>query len=409
MKYQSLNLRYFATLKNFVLFMALTVCFCNFTHASDFTDWLLGGRGSRTTVSQPYIPPVVTTPEIIPVADSYPQTVAPPSNGVTLPPGGTVVANGVASTGYISTNQPTIWNGLPRTTLPTAAVPPVQPTVEYEWSYSTIKDTTYDPITVYDSSVGGYVTSYRERQTESVLPWLHRKQVIRYKPITGTEKSNRPIVGALNNVISNITPQENLPASALPTYATPATTILPTISYPVVSSTAQTNIVSPGSNPASFLPTQIAPAAYISTVSPTVSVQPSIADIPPTLPPVSLKNSSSISGIPIVSTTPNSPTSETKLRPVQTSEFTQLPAIVSPSQYHTANPSATTPAVPSSDSLPATQSPPVNSKKFSDSPKLNLPNTPSPPLRDSDALPNTTAKPLKRSPFTIYPLQKELK
>ncbi|MDR1384371.1 MAG: hypothetical protein LBJ67_11110 [Planctomycetaceae bacterium] len=401
MKNQILNWCYFVASKIFILLLTLTICFYRFANASDLTEWLRGGRGSRTTVSQPYVPPIVTTPATVSGAGSYPQPVVvqPTPNGVTLPPGGIISTNGVAATGYITANQQTLGNGTP------TSVSTMQPTVEYKWSYSTIKDRSYDPITVYDPLTGGYATSYQERQTESVLPWLHRKQVIRYKPIFEAEKSNRPIIGTVDNIISNLVPQENLPASSLPTYTT-STTILPTTSYPVLSPTTTSRIISPSDNSVLSPSTQVVPATYINSYLPTTSVLSSVADVPPALPKSLTSTAKTTENL----SRPNLPASEFALRPVQTSDSTQLPAIVSPSQYHTTNPSAVTsvelPSVPLPNAVQPSQ---PNSEQSANLLKLNIPNLPTnathKPTTASDPPPHTTAKPLKVSPLNIYPIK----
>jgi len=401
---------FFSTVETIVLIFVFS-CVAD---ASDLTNWLRGGRDSQTTVSQPYVPPVVTTPAAVPVATSYPQTTAAPvlQNAVTLPPGGVIVANDVAANSY-SVNQPVVLNNVPVV----STVPSVQPTVEYEWSYSTIKDTTYDPVTVYDPITGGYVTSYQERKTESVLPWLHRKQVIRYKPVTETVKSNRPISNAVNNVVSNLVPQENLPASAVPTYLPvtsiqPTATILPTTTLSPITTS---EIIIPVGGTVSSPPTQTAPAVYLNPRPSESSVSPNIADIPPTLPPLPSENSQTTQSLP----TPQTSLTGSALRPVQTSENTPLPSVVSPTQYQAANPSASNSAAAPTVTPPQPQtSQPENEKSDNVIPTVNVPDVSIPQLHVSDLSPttstppaaipskNSTTKALKKSPFNVYPIPK---
>ena len=174
------------------------------TQASDWSEWLWGGRGSRTTVTDPYIPPPLVTDKSISGVDTTPGLGTTQSNlmlgtpgAMTLPPGGVIVSNGIASSGvssgaYANSAQFTTASNI----IPTPQVTQQQPVIEYEWTYSTIKDTTYEPVTVYDPRLGGYVTTMQEKQTESVLPWLHRKQVVRYKPATTDTITSNPSIGS---------------------------------------------------------------------------------------------------------------------------------------------------------------------------------------------------------------------
>jgi len=90
----------------FVTLFSVTV-----VYASDLSNFLFGGAGSRTTVADPYIPP-----PFMPETPSYPTTdgtgtIILPSNlmfgtpgATTLPPGGVVTSNGVATTDFGSAN-----------------------------------------------------------------------------------------------------------------------------------------------------------------------------------------------------------------------------------------------------------------------------------------------------------------
>ncbi|MCL2347915.1 MAG: hypothetical protein FWC50_06580 [Planctomycetaceae bacterium] len=188
------------TLKHLILIVVL------FLHvpsafSSDLTNWLWGGKESKTTVSQPYVPPPtagtqVTTPLTTQFVNpatgqTIPQTqlIVGTPGAVTLPSTGVVATNGVAS-GSIP-----IWGNVPSAgvfgntatipaVIPTTATTIMQPEVGYQWTFSTIKGVTYEPVQRYNPYTGAVTTSYQERKTESVLPWLHRQEVTTYKPVT---------------------------------------------------------------------------------------------------------------------------------------------------------------------------------------------------------------------------------
>ena len=313
--------------------------------ASDLSDFLFGGRGSRTTVSDPYIPPpLMTEAPVVPVTDNdtyattQSQLMLGSPGATTLPPGGVIAANGVAATGVSSASY--VYPS-PVTTasnnIPAVPVATHQPAIEYEWTYSTIKDVKYDPVTVYDPQLGGYVTSWQERQTESVLPWLHRKQVVRYKPpatdtmIGGTaigtfappvasDTSERRIVNRLFPVSTvpsppaQAVPVEMLPMSATPvrtyanaTYATETpviptfapqngSQILPTTIHPSTSTVMRVGdlpvvqaVTIPQSGrvqPMSQAVTTAPAATLLTTQDQPAPISSSLADTPPALPPV---------------------------------------------------------------------------------------------------------------------------
>ena len=323
----------------------VTIFFVSGVQASDWSEFLWGGRGSRTTVSDPYIPPpLMTETPVIPVTDSAALTTTQSHlmlgtpGATTLPPGGVIAANGVATTGVSSASY--VWQS-PVTTasnvIPAVQVTPAQPVIDYEWTYSTIKDIKYDSVSVYDPRLGGYVTTLQERQTESVLPWLHRKQVVRYKPTTTdaaasgttisnpspsvvTDTSERRIVNRLFPVSTVPSPPAQavpvqthvVPTAPITTYATPTyaseTPAYPLLSAPVGSQiqVAPSTVMRIGELPQSDLPVMTAvtipqsglaqsttntvitsPATTIvTTQDQPASTLSTRADVPPSLPPV---------------------------------------------------------------------------------------------------------------------------
>ncbi len=312
----------------------ITLCVTStgvFLQASDLSEILWGGRGSRTTVSDPYVPPALATETpVVPVADSTVYTTSQTQlmlgspDAITIPRGGVVASNGVATngvvtSGYVVPNQVVTSSGV----IPVVQTAPAQPTVDYEWSYSTIKDVSYEPVTVYDPRLGGYVTTYQEKQTESVLPWLHRKQVVRYKPTTDV-----PTIPAVSNtvvqpvsdtsqtrIVNRLFPVSTVPSP--PVQAVPVQTIplqpMSTTTYasePITSATllpGGSSQIQPASStvmrtsgdlpvvPAVTIAQPVNTAGTMSTspVVPAISGSPAstpipsrLADLPPTLPDV---------------------------------------------------------------------------------------------------------------------------
>ena len=274
-----------------LIFVTVSVVLAgDLTRASDLSEWLWGGRGSRTTVTDPYIPPPLVTDTTSVSLDSTGRATTPSnlmlgtSGAMTLPPGGVISSNGVASTG-VSTGTyviPAQWTTASNI-IPAVQVIPQQPVIEYEWTYSTIKDVTYEPVTVYDPRLGGYVTTMQEKQTESVLPWLHRKQVVRYKPATNDTLIDSPTISSTSPAISN--PSERyivnrlFPVSAVPS---PPAQAVPVQTFPLyagsmttyASESTGTRVVLPSDSPAlppSTLPPTESVVMRIDSVSPVVT------------------------------------------------------------------------------------------------------------------------------------------
>ena len=293
--------------------------------ASDLSERLWGGRGSQTTTTDLYVPPPLTTETIsVPMTDATGITSAQTQlmigtpGAMTLPPGGVIASNGVATTmpngvvnaGYIWPQQAPIATGI----VPASQLTTVQPAIEFEWSYSTIKDVTYEPVSAYDPRLGGYVTTYQEKKTESVLPWLHRKQVVRYKPdstnvvtdtISGTPSS--PTIGSTilplatptmstgsseRSIVYRLFPVSTVPsppAQAVPVTVMPMMPNPPMVTYAsdTVSYTTLTPVTS------SDVTTQILPT----TLDQTSLIASDHANVAPSLPSASSPNSSSSSVI----------------------------------------------------------------------------------------------------------------
>lgn len=322
--------------------------------ASDLSELLWGGRGSRTTVSDPYIPPplitetpVVSDTDTVAVATMQSHLMLGTPGATTLPPGGVIAANGVAA-GVGNTN--TVWQNTVTTAsniLPAVPTIPPQPVIDYEWTYSTIKDVKYEPVTVYDTRLGGYTTTWQERQTESVLPWLHRKQVVRYPTTTDDIAINGMIINSPNAPLTSDTSERRIvnrlfPVSAVPSppaQAVPVETlplpVVPVATYATVTYDADVPanppLSSPGGSqiqsatihsaastvlragelpvvPAVTIPqlgsstTQLTPETVVATPATTLlatedqsaPISSSLADVPPSLPEMVLPSAQQV-------------------------------------------------------------------------------------------------------------------
>ena len=255
--------------------------------ASDLSRALWGGPGSQTTVTQLYVPPPLETETIsVPMSDSAAMLTAQSQlmlgtpGATTLPSGGVIATNGVATATYVSPNQTMTGSGLApaaHTTLiqtPLMQSTPQQPAVESRWSFSTIKDTTFEPVTLYDSRFGGYVTTYQERQTESVLPWLHRKQVVKYSSPTESQTPVAAVNERLGTLADRVFPISAVPIS--PAQADLAPT-LPLQTSQAVTTHYPATTYSPVMTPASAaMPTIPVQAAPLSTVPSSAVSSPTV-------------------------------------------------------------------------------------------------------------------------------------
>ena len=356
-----------------------TIIIVSEVQASDLSELLWGGRGSRTTVSDPYAPPPLTTQiPVVPVTDTaatatmQSQLMLGTPGAMTLPSGGVYAPNGLATTGVSSASY--VWQS-PATTasniIPAVQLTPTQPVIEYEWTYSTIKDVKNEPITVYDPRLGGYVTTMQERQTESVLPWLHRKQVVRYpvptadtaitgavinNPVTpvASDTSERRIVNRLFPVSTVPSPPAqaapvqtfSMPTTPVTTYATPTyaaeTPVNPPIGSPI--QPASTTVMRVGDLPVvpavtipqigSTRPTAetvvSAPATTIvTTQNQPAPISSSLADAQPSLPPVVSPSAQQVlyPNVPAANTRTNSPLGTPTLAPTKSDAGSEQPPV----------------------------------------------------------------------------------
>ncbi|MGL6194943.1 MAG: hypothetical protein ACRC2T_08990 [Thermoguttaceae bacterium] len=118
---------------------------CTPVHAAvgDCVSWMWGGKKEETT----YAPP-------------FSQTVALNGGNVQQPVSPTTSPSGMQQ------------------------VTTLKPEVKKEWTYSRIKSVSYKPVQAVDPCTGTITTTYQPEETETLLPWLHQKEVVEYKPVT---------------------------------------------------------------------------------------------------------------------------------------------------------------------------------------------------------------------------------
>lgn len=135
----------------------------------DCLSWIWGGKNEETTVATPYsfsrdsaFPSQVDNGGAVYLGQSMDSgstvCVAPPSHTVSSP----------LKPGTVSTFSP---------------APAVKPVVSREWSYSRIKSVNFTPVQNVDPYTGVVSTWYRAEESKTLLPWLHRKEVVRYEPV----------------------------------------------------------------------------------------------------------------------------------------------------------------------------------------------------------------------------------
>jgi len=196
-------------------------------------------------------------------------------------------------------------------------LPVIQPVVDYEWTYSTIKDISYEPVTVFDSHLGGYVTVFQEKQTESVLPWFHRKQVVRYQTTTADASSGgqlpiNPVASDTSErrIVNRLFPVSTVPsppAQAVPVQPFPqptSPTSVPMTIYAGESSAMRTTVEIPVIPTVTVIQsvtetldivTPAFPASIVSSPSnQPVSPSGSAAEFPPSLPGVIAPSSETV-------------------------------------------------------------------------------------------------------------------
>ena len=154
----------------------------------DCLSWIWGGRNESTTYSPPYSP---TDRSISGSNQSGGQVVSPPVLGQSA---GSATPVYVTSPSYTDVRpdeySPPLSYSAMKPAAPAVSQPAMElrPVVKKEWTYSPITSVRYKPVQHIDpqssgSATGQVSTYYRAEESKTLLPWLHRKETIEYKPV----------------------------------------------------------------------------------------------------------------------------------------------------------------------------------------------------------------------------------
>jgi|GEM_PF-5202477 len=139
----------------------------------------------RTTVAPLYTPPATSGVPMTPLVD--PSLVTPirqtqmiygTPGAMTIPPGGMILSStpSASAMAFPQTVCPPQTTTVQRTFL--------QPEIGHEWTFSRIRSTSYEEVQTVNPWTGTVTTSFRPQETESLLPWLHQREVVQYRPVT---------------------------------------------------------------------------------------------------------------------------------------------------------------------------------------------------------------------------------
>ncbi len=166
----------------------------------DCISWIWGGKNESTTYSPPYSPTVASMnsdsvqnggPVASPTVLGQTTSSATPVYA-SPPPSYTVVCPNEYPT--YSAMKPVSQNLQPATEL--------RPIVKKEWTYSPIKSVSYKPVQQIDPQTGQVSTYYRPEESKTLLPWLHQKETVEYKPVLVPPKET-PIASTSRIVQAN--------------------------------------------------------------------------------------------------------------------------------------------------------------------------------------------------------------
>ena len=174
----------------------------------DCLSWIWGGKNGSTTYTAPYAPspdeePTNPSPTVLGQANSSatPVYVSPPPSYTAVCPNE-----------YSAMKPATQETAQPATEL--------RPVVKKEWSYSPIKSVSYKPVQQVDPRTGQVSTYYREEESKTLLPWLHQKETVEYKPVLVPPKpvSNPQVVQANYASSQTVLPTAQVSYASVPAY-----------------------------------------------------------------------------------------------------------------------------------------------------------------------------------------------
>ena len=178
------------------IFLTLTLC-TSFgagqavAATGDCLSWIWGGKNESTTYSPPYTPPLASV-------DSHSNpSGGQAASGAFLGQSTSSATPGYgASPPYTGARSDEYYPSSSQTAL--KPFQPAQPTIEMvpvvkkEWTYSPITSVAYKPVQQIDPQTGQSSTHYRVEESKTLLPWLHRKETIEYKPVLVPPKTLPP-------------------------------------------------------------------------------------------------------------------------------------------------------------------------------------------------------------------------
>ena len=147
----------------------------------DCISWIWGGKNESTTYSPPYTPPVASV-------DSANQNRGGQAASSAFLGQSTSSATPVygASPSYAGVRADEYYPSSHSALKPIQSAQPateLRPVVKKEWTYSPVTSVAYKPVQQIDPQTGQVSTYYRAEESKTLLPWLHQKETIEYKPV----------------------------------------------------------------------------------------------------------------------------------------------------------------------------------------------------------------------------------
>jgi len=157
----------------------------------DCLSWIWGGKNESTTYSPPYTPPVASAN-----SDSNPSGGQAASSAFLGQSTSSATPGYGASPPYTGARSDEYYPSSSQTALkpfqPAQPTTEMVPVVKKEWTYSPITSVAYKPVQQIDPQTGQSSTHYRVEESKTLLPWLHRKETIEYKPVLVPPKTLPP-------------------------------------------------------------------------------------------------------------------------------------------------------------------------------------------------------------------------
>ncbi|MCL2305539.1 MAG: hypothetical protein FWC43_12740 [Planctomycetaceae bacterium] len=139
----------------------------------DCISWIWGGKNESTTYSPPYSPTAKSM-----VSDSN------QSGGQILGQSTSATPVYVTSPSYTGVRPDEYYPAPSYSAMkPIQPVTELRPVVKKEWTYAPVTSVAYKPVQQIDPQTGLVSTYYQAEESKTLLPWLHRKETVEYKPV----------------------------------------------------------------------------------------------------------------------------------------------------------------------------------------------------------------------------------